>query len=177
MHVFLNPDDLRLMACFFGYGNTKKLFEQSIVIIDNERNNAPLPRLRFSTGETGCCPFLENRLEETGDGHRLLGLCRLHPGAKPGVKPLVCWLAPLHRTVDLAEGTETWGFKPPLPGCPGCDGIEGGLKAAAGAPDFLTERLKAEKEFFRKLSTMLARGASQDEIIRTLYCFDTDCKK
>ena len=68
MHVYLNPDDLGLIAGCLGYKSTESLFDEKIVIIDTEKNGAPVPRLRFGTGKTGCCQLLENRLDETGDG-------------------------------------------------------------------------------------------------------------
>ena len=185
MHVYLNPEDLVLMArglaanglvsdapsSSFLLGNTKELFDQSIVIIDYERNKAPLPRIRFSLGPAGCCPFLENRLiDEGADAGRLLGLCSLHPK----YKPLVCWLAPLNRTVDLAAGTETWGFVPPLPGCPGCREAVSQESGIPAAPVALAARLKTEERFFRKLSEMLESGKSHDEIISKLYYIDID---
>ena len=164
MHVYLNPDDLILIARFLGLNSTRLLFERSIVIIDDERDGAPRPRLRFGSGRTGCCPFLENRLDETDEGFNLKGLCRLHPDHKP----LVCILAPLFRTVELPEGAETWGFKQPLPGCPGCaemdEAAPDGLR-----PDGLDTRLESETAYFKKLAEMLEMGALQDEIVSSLY--------
>ncbi|MDC7226263.1 MAG: YkgJ family cysteine cluster protein [Spirochaetales bacterium] len=177
MHVYLNPDDLKLIAKFLGYPDTRRLFEESIIIIDYERNAAPVPRLRFSSGAFGCCPFLENRLEEHSGEYQLKGLCRLHPD----FKPLVCWLAPLHRTVELETGTDSWGFKPPLPGCPGCDsGNDTEEKTPAAeitAPEEFFARLESEKEFFRRLAVMLDSGIDEDQIIKSLYHLDSDCQK
>lgn len=173
MHVFLNPDDLNLIACFLGFLDSKLLFDESIVIIDTERGGAPLPRLRFSSGAAGCCPFLENRLDEDGDSYSLSGLCRLHPDSKP----LVCWLAPLHRTVDFDLDTELWGLKSPLPGCPGFGSF---IVSEAGAPEpheFLLGRLDSEKAFFKNLSAMLDAGIPGEEIVRRLYFFKTDCQR
>ena len=176
MHVYLNPEDLVLISrginainadCgdFSDLGpvnNTVQLFEKSIIIIDYERNNAPLPRLRFSRGISACCPFLENRVSDKGELH---GLCRLHPE----FKPLVCWLAPRFRTVDLDEETEAWGFKPPVPGCPGVDSGESRLSAPD--PD-LSKRLEAEKKFFKTLTKMLDSKTANDVIIKELYSID-----
>ncbi len=178
MHVYLNPDDLGLIAGCLGYKSTESLFDEKIVIIDTEKNGAPVPRLRFGTGKTGCCQLLENRLDETGDGFdRLTGLCRLHPG----FKPLVCMLAPYHRSVDLSDGTESWGFTAPLPGCPGCYAA-GSFHAEvyrlhSGDPAIspgLKDRLNRERDFYRKLSQLMESGISNDEITKMLYFFDAD---
>ena len=166
MHVYLNPDDLVLIARFMGFHNTKSLFDNSIVILDYERNGAPVPRLRFSAGVNGCCPFLENRLDERGNGYKLKGLCRLHPDSKP----LVCALAPLFRRVDLVSGSEEWGFKEPLPGCPGC-GEDQDLPAAE-RPGELESRLESERSFFKRLAALLDEKAGEEKIIKSLYYLD-----
>lgn len=188
MKVFLNQDDLLLAARFLGFSNTKQLFENNYLIIDNSRNGAPLPRLRFSKGAAGCCPFLENRLDERAGQMQLTGLCRLHPH----YKPLVCHLAPLYREIDLAAGTELWGQKRPLPGCPGSEaafeaasdarpvaadasGLSGFDRIFDGGyrpPEELSGRLKAEHLFFKKLSERLKNNSSDIEIIEEFYYLD-----
>ncbi len=172
MHVYLNPDDLLLISRFSGLSNTYGLFEQKIVIIDYERNGAPVPRLRFSKGPAGCCSFLENRLTDEDspgfDSGRLIGLCRLHPE----YKPLVCMLAPLYRSVDLDDGSEQIGFKRPLPGCPGYIGFDEKRLPDMTLSAGLKERLRRETDFFRMLSGLIADGMSEKQIIGQLYYFD-----
>ena len=172
MKVFLNPGDLFLIAEFKNLKNTKQLFDESYVIIDKSRNNAPLPRLRFSKGPAGSCPFLENRLiEEDGASLLLKGMCELHPDHKP----LVCLLAPFYREVNLQKNEENWGWKTPLPGCPGCssesefDRVE---SRGFSPPEELFERLAAEADFFRKISDRLNAGAADEQIISEFYYFD-----
>ena len=170
MHVYLNPNDLLLMARRLGFPNTGRLFDEKLVIIDYGKNGAPVPRLRFSRGPSGCCPFLENRLDEEGAGYRLRGLCTLHPDDKP----LVCWLAPGYRVVDIDAATEEWGFRPPLPGCPGCARMAPASPGPARPQEFLSERLDSEKNFFAKLSFMLDNGYSEVRIVKSLYFLSTE---
>jgi len=169
MHVYLNPDDLLLMAERSGFCSTRELFDHGLVIIDHGRNNAPLPRLRFREAAVKCCPFLENRLEEDG---RLYGLCGLHPGSKP----LVCILAPLFREVDLDAADDIWGFKPPLPGCPGCNAESKAENRYSEIADpAILDRLDSEKQFFRRLAGLLDDGASEEKIIEELYYRKVNC--
>lgn len=178
MKVFLNPDDLVLMARYLNLNNTQKLFDEKYVLIDYSRNNAPLPRIRFSKGPAGCCPFLENRLIETGSGAGpdtavLKGLCRLHPD----FKPMVCHLAPLYRIVDTASGVESWGRRIPLPGCPGYSDAwdyEDISDKDFAPPEELRTRLSAEKKFFIKMTEMLESGKKKQEIIDEFYCLDIE---
>ena len=165
MRVFLNPEDLRRMAAASGFQNSRELLSRGLVIIDHGRG-APLPRIRFKTAAVKCCPFLENRFEEDGS---LLGLCGLHPDSKP----LVCSVAPLFREVDLDSGTESWGFKPPHPGCPGCavPEEERYLYSEIRDEDLLL-RLAGETEFFRQLSGLLGQGADEKAVMEKLYFFE-----
>ncbi len=166
---FLNPQDLVLVGRFLGFSDTYELFEHSYLVIDYERNNAPLPRIRFSLGPAGCCPFLENRLIEDGPRKtRLTGQCRLHSDSKP----LVCLLAPFCRVVDTGSGREDWGFLPPLQGCPGCGGNEAADLPGWRPPENLKERLDAETVFFRELEKLLEAGTPSEVIIDKLYHID-----
>ncbi|MDC7126617.1 MAG: YkgJ family cysteine cluster protein [Spirochaetales bacterium] len=165
MRVYLNPDDLKRIAVFEGYKNTRQLFDDFLVVIDSERSSAPLPRLRFSKGSLGCCPYLENTLDEE-PGFLLKGYCRLHPD----FKPLVCMLAPMYRTIDLEEDSELWGFKTPLKDCPGCSVLT--EEKSYYAPEGLSTLLDSEKTFFKKIAGMLDSGCTNNEVIETLYYFD-----
>ena len=146
MKVFLNPEDLDLLCSFLNYTSKESLFSSSCVTWD-EKCGIRQPRLLFREIEgVKFCPFLENRLEDDGS---LRGLCMLHPH----YKPLVCHLAPLTRTVDFEDDSESYGFVPPHPSCPGCtpgEG-EGDILAYENLPEELKARLDREKEYFRSL--------------------------
>jgi hypothetical protein len=163
MHVYLNPDDLLLMAEKCGFSSTKELFDRGLVKIDYSRDSAPRPRIRFKEAAVKCCPFLENRLEDDGS---LLGLCSLHPDSKP----LICGLAPLFREVDLDAGTEVWGFKAPYPSCPGCRSDKGAEIYCAEIRDpAISKRLDSEKRFFSRLMALLNAETEEGRIIEELY--------
>lgn len=163
MNVYLNPEDLLLMAVKSGFKTTKELFDRGIVIIDRQREGAPLPRIRFRDTAVKCCPFLENRLEEDGS---LLGLCKLHPD----FKPLICGLAPLCREIDLDSDEEKWGFKEPYPGCRGCRIEKSEVNRCSEVKDpEIIRRLDSEKKFFIRLAGMLDEGLSEELIIEELY--------
>ena len=175
MKVFLNPEDLLRMARAEGLGNTIELIEGGLVVIDRERGGVPLPRIRFRESAVKCCPFVENRMDDDG---RLSGLCSLHPDRKP----LVCWLAPLYREVDLSAAggeSEGWGFKLPHPGCPGGGAESTGLCGCRdGFFDAETRRrLDAETVFFRELSQFLDTGAEEGDIIDRFYRLDTGIRR
>ena len=163
MKVFLNPEDLTLIADFLGC-SPEQVFTGGYAMVDSRGNGAPLPRIRFRRGAAQFCPFLENGLDEDG---QLSGLCMLHPG----YKPLVCMLAPGSRTIDLDAGTEVRGVEIPLPGCPGFD--DESVKAEYDAAQFFSPeietRLEAEKKFFAELKKLLDSGVHSDTIINKLY--------
>lgn len=159
MKVFLNPEDLVLMANYLEINSTSDLFSRGLVIIDRERSNAPLPRIRFKGGRLKFCPFIENRLDNDG---RLYGLCSLHPNHKP----LVCMLAPHCREYDSSTGKEEWSALPPVEGCPGwSDELES--EPVEITEDF-RKRLDRESLFFRELEQMIGQ-ADENEIIKRFY--------
>ncbi len=159
MKVFLNPEDLVLMAKFLKFSSTTELFSRGFVIIDRERNNAPLPRIRFKSGKLKFCPFIENRLDDDG---RLYGLCSLHPDHKP----LVCMLAPHCREYECSTDTEKWSALAPVSGCPGWkDELE--TEPVEITEDF-RKRLDRESNFFCELEKMIGL-AEDDEIINMFY--------
>jgi Fe-S-cluster containining protein len=129
---------------------------QRIVVVETGQNGALRPRLRFRPGPAGLsCPFLVNDLDEDG---RLWGKCTLH---YTQAKPLVCRLAPLARTVDLAEGSEVWMEVPPVAGCPGWKAgeepsPEGRVIPSPALDAGLRSDLDAEIEDFRDLSEKLS---------------------
>jgi Fe-S-cluster containining protein len=146
MKVFLNPDDLKLLCSYLDNCSEEDLFSQGYLIRD-DKNGVSLPRILFRTLEgIQFCPFLENRLEEDGS---LKGLCLLHPD----FKPLVCHLAPLTRTVDFEDDSESYGFVLPHPYCPGCNQVKEGSEVLSykNLPEDIKSRLDREKEFFRSL--------------------------
>jgi Fe-S-cluster containining protein len=112
IRISLNLSDLRRMAAFLGFESTGQLFTNGWVAEESLEKGGFRPFIRFREKPLKFCPFLENRLEDSGE---LLGRCKLHPANKP----LVCALAPLGREVQLPD-IEEWYVIEPIEGCPGC---------------------------------------------------------
>lgn len=112
IRISLNMSDLARMVAFLEFDSTGQLFEEGWVAEELLEKGGFRPFIRFREKPLKFCPFLENRLEDSGE---LLGLCKLHPS----FKPLVCALAPLGREVQLPN-LEEWYFTEPIKGCPGC---------------------------------------------------------
>lgn len=159
MKIFLNREDLIRMAHFLNYKSTKSLFENGYVVIDRERGGAPLPRINFKTRPFSFCPFLENR-EENG---KWLGYCKMHPN----IKPLVCRMAPVSRTIDLVTSEESFSFHKPYPDCPGCKSRKKIYIDEWIQP--YRKELDKETDFFMQLSSCLPITLNDDEVTYRFY--------
>jgi len=140
--VPLNAQDLILLAKYCGLMNTRDLFIHGFVEARRDANGYWRPFIRFRVRPLRMCPFLLNDLEENGN---LRGLCALHPNSKP----LVCHLAPIGRTIDLANQQEKWGIHEPSPGCPGMK--LGNTRSLKDGLIHLKTRLDSEIAFFSSI--------------------------
>jgi len=116
MTISLNLADLHRMGKYLNLSVTGDLFREGWIERLSLENGGFRPVIKFREQPIRFCPFLENRLEDTG---KLLGLCKLHPE----LKPLVCKLAPVGRELAFDEKLEPrieWFFTEPVHGCPGC---------------------------------------------------------
>lgn len=165
--VRLNKEDLLLLAQFLGFNNTGDLFAHGYTEALQEESGWR-PIIRFKTRPFRFCPFLINNLTED---NQLQGLCSLHPR----FKPLVCHLAPLGRTVDLAEGSETWVVAEPVRGCPGMG--RGGIKNWKTETLDLQERLAEEVNFFRFLEEKSPGCKTAAEAVEKLFRWDASTSK
>jgi len=166
--VFLNPYDLYKMTRYRGYYHTKVLFEDNLVNLVQSQNGAWIPQIKFksvSAKKHKFCPFLSNELT---DDNRLLGLCNLHPDHKP----LVCAMAPIGRTIDFSDNSETHVFVKPAPDCPGVK-----IKKENKLADLLgskAQELHYEMRFLKILDEMTAKNKNQQDDFLQLYYFNTE---
>ena len=160
MKVFLNPYDLYKMGRFLKLSHTEELFEKKLITWDLGQNGITLPRILFKTYPFSFCPFLINDFNEN-DGLR--GRCSLHPDHKP----LVCYLAPLTRELDLESGEDSFGFVPPHPDCPGCG--KGERVDKETVKQERKDELEKEILYYRRLSRL---SKESPEEIPSLFLFD-----
>ena len=166
--VWLNPADLERLTVHLGLPAEEApdaldlLGKKRIVVVEEGQHGVPRPRLRFLLTPVGpSCRFLVNDMGEDG---RLRGRCSLH---YTDAKPLVCRLAPLARTVDLADGSEEWREVPPVIGCPGWGGDpppdEGRTIAAPNLSSGLRGEMDEETVYFRELAEKRRRLFRPDQ--------------
>ena len=153
--VWLNPTDIKRLARHLGLNGEQELHNRAVITYAEGQNGITRPKIRFRRTPLGRnCPFLQDSMDHDGC---LRGRCKLH---FTDAKPLVCRLAPLARTINLATGEEDWKEVPPLPGCPGWPQnpppLEGRpIPAPELSPDVRSD-LNRETDYFRTLARKAA---------------------
>jgi Fe-S-cluster containining protein len=158
IQIVLNLNDLRRMADYLGLVRTQALWDGGWVKPSFLDAGGYRPMIVFRKQPFPFCPFLENRLEDSGT---LSGDCKLHHG----FKPLVCRLAPLGREWSGSDG-ERWFAVLPIKGCPGGERPLACPLTSCVRP--LREELDWEAVYFSLLERLQAQGAGL-ELYQSLY--------
>lgn len=162
--IRLNLFDLYKLSRFMHYRHSHELISAKLIKMVRGENDVPAFRMFFKVRPFRYCPFLENRLQESGTP---AGRCRLHPR----FKPLVCKLAPAGRIVDLRRRQQvSYTVTPPAQDCPGF-GSGPGIRIE-DIRRHLQEELDWEVRYFHLLDFLIDMDpARQDKYSRQLHTF------
>jgi len=163
--VFLNLYDLYKLSRYHNYGNSRMLFDAGLVILVKDQNQAYLPRIRFKQKPFQFCPYLQHT---NTDPASIRTCCSLHLD----FKPLICFLAPLGRKIDIDENSEEYLFVKPSVDCPGVNSTsENSLQQVI--IDFRQE-LNYQYKFFKLLKNAKDNNFTRQQYLDKIYYFDLD---
>jgi len=161
--VFLNLYDLCKLGRYHKYESSRMLFDAGRVVLVKDQNQSYLPRIRFKLKPFQFCPYLLN-IDTDPDTFRTK--CSLHPDNKP----LICFLAPLGRVIDLDREIDEYLYINPAPDCPGIESDKENMLSAAVSE--FEQELKFQYRFFKILKKAANNELSRQAYLEDIYYFD-----